>query len=197
MRYAPLFALFLLSFPWPAFSDLQECNGTWTNVPCDSTPERVIKETTPPADGREQKDKAQRSLWFHDLEMKQIKARREYKLDIDIEDVRAICNDQKLPSENCKKATLERRAQIDTQLGQAEELKLKKKEAEKKTNSDDPLAVPVVVQNNDYYATPTPYLPPILPTTPHPQPLGRTLQQRPDQGRMPPHGMPKGPGHPH
>jgi hypothetical protein len=188
MRHSLLFAAIIFIFPLPARAELHECNGIWTNVPCAGTPERTIQEA-PKRDTTVTKDQSQRSLWFHDLEMAQIKAQREYQVDVSIDNARAICSDTRMSAESCKRAITARRSEIDHRVHDAEDLRLKRAENDKRTDSGT--TETVVVQNNQYLLPrPTIQPPPIVPTTLRPRPLPLSDVQRDSNRAGPPAARP-------
>lgn len=167
--YIKLALVFLL----PALSvaaDVHRCGDTWTNKSCDATSEATPEVAAPDTQAATRKAKAERNSWLHELEMRRFRAKREHKLDVDVGDVRQICEDLNTPATECRKAIAERSSKIEEQILHARELDLKKAELEQKAKST-PQEPPtrIIVQNNDWdyrLPRPTPYLPPVLPPTP-------------------------------
>ncbi len=158
-----LLALPFLLTPLSTLADLHECNGVWTNTPCQGEAQHTLAETTTTPDPL-RKELSERDLWLHDLEMRRLRAKREYNIDIDISEARALCQNIKTTAIQCKQTVTEKNVAIDGALSDAERLEQQKKDAEKKATSNDPATV-VVIQNNDGYPTPfrTPYPPPVFP----------------------------------
>lgn len=102
MRYFLLFSLALLS-TCPAFAELYECNGTWTNRSCESEASTVIAERPLQQRSQEQVDRDQKKLWIHSIESKLFEARREFGIEIDITAVHSTCSEQSSSLIECRK----------------------------------------------------------------------------------------------
>ena len=167
-----------------AHAEMRECKGVWTNKPCEEAPQHALKESSS-VESPLQREKSQRSLWLHDLEMKSIKAKREFKVDVDIGDVQVICHDLQISTAGCRKAIADKDALLEERITAAKTLALKKAQLEAQTTpQQQPLQV--IVQNNDHFPrrSPTPYPPPVLNPTPR---IGIPLD-RPMNRVLPPAG---------
>ena len=117
-------ALFLaLALPAVAGADIYNCNGEWTNKPCRGKPTQVIKpgdsasRVLKPEEVREQSEK--RSI-FHELNMRNITARRELNVRVDITNVERTClHEADKSADQCRAVAQEADAIISQRIAEA------------------------------------------------------------------------------
>lgn len=85
-KFAILFSLHFI-FISVCYADLNNCNGTWTNKPCDGlsrVPEEKKENTSDP-------DKSKKESLLHDLRMLSLESRRDYEIRYDISLTERTC----------------------------------------------------------------------------------------------------------
>lgn len=122
IRLAFLGALIFL--PVSALAELNECEGVWTNKACDGT---VIEKPTESAvndsSSVESKEKAvllskKRSL-LHELTMKTIRAKREFEVEYELDEIEAFCLNKESSLAECKEKIKTARTEINSEVSQA------------------------------------------------------------------------------
>ena len=101
-------------------AEMVKCNGIWTNRPCQGYSETKLQadEVVPPANKAEATALSKKRSLFHELTMKSIEARREYGVDLSLEDVESFCLRQKTSVDECREKTEKRADKIDGKLTQ-------------------------------------------------------------------------------
>ncbi len=107
----------LLSYQSAAYAELYECDGKWTNKPCNGDVTRSIEESgsAAPADEATKALREKTSL-LHDLRMKEIKAREQYDIQYDISSVEKFCLSQESSIEDCSKRIESARTALDKRI---------------------------------------------------------------------------------
>lgn len=112
-------AFFLISifiFAGSGAAEIYECDGVWTDIPCDGTVGKVIKEAKGPASGETLKKESdgRTRKWLHDLDMKAFRARREHEVDVSTATAHAVCTDlQSSEFKKCRDAIDKTEAEIN------------------------------------------------------------------------------------
>jgi hypothetical protein len=88
-------------------AELVECNGTWTNKPCDKATgapleEKPVRELT-----QAEKEMNSKKLWLHDLEMQVIQVRRETGINIKFSTTQDVCLRTESSLSDCQRAISE------------------------------------------------------------------------------------------
>ena len=130
-----------------SFADLYNCNGTWTNRPCNSSSKIPEKEDTP-----KNKDKSKKESILHDLRMLVIKAKREHDIRYNIDVIEDLCKTSNL--EECDKSVKTAQKELQAQVTDADEAKERNaliREAnklKKERNKIEENKPPVIIQQN-------------------------------------------------
>jgi hypothetical protein len=117
--------------------EVHDCNGRWTNLPCDqaAAPANNKKVLTPD----EARARSQKETLLHKLRMKSIEADRKYKIDLDMSVVESLCNNVTTSLEICRKESERLEEKLDRKINAAALLKQREEKIEK-------LKEPAVVQ---------------------------------------------------
>lgn len=112
------------------YAELSNCNGVWTNEPCDGKASSKLEEKdfTPQDPQKRLQSKKQQIL--HDLRMKELNAERAYKVDVAIDAAETSCNNPATTLEDCQEKVSELRDKIDQGILAAKELSIKEKKLE-------------------------------------------------------------------
>jgi hypothetical protein len=145
-----LFAALLL--PAGAGAQINNCGGVWTNQPCTGEKRATLGEAPPREQGVVEKDMDAKQLWFHDLEMQALKARRSAGIEVDMSLARGVCLREGSSLEDCTQAVNQVRSQLIDKLAEGRKPARKVKRSEP-TNSQQNNTV-VVVNNNGSYCDP-------------------------------------------
>ncbi len=90
-----------LVHPGPAFSDLYDCGGIWTNKPCEGTEaQKTLPEIERPVDLDAEALKKKESLAGR-LRADADRARRDHGIDLDISGVESACRAKETTYEDC------------------------------------------------------------------------------------------------
>lgn len=124
-----LFIIFLTLFPLQTLlAEVYECNGVYSNVPC----EQQKKELQPA--GRLSQDEINRrkqlsrkKSLLHELSMTIIKAKREYKLDYDMQIVEDYCLEAGTTPIECNSKVNELSEKIENRISTLENIKAQQK----------------------------------------------------------------------
>jgi len=128
-----------------AVAQLMECDGVWTNTPCEGniSGEMQEREYTPPDPEIEQRNR--KGLILHDLRMKQLESEREYGVDISIQSAEQLCGDDSSSVAQCREAVESLMEKIDNRVIAARELKSREGESgEREVRSDDATYITVI-----------------------------------------------------
>lgn len=137
-----------------AQADFVQCNGVWTDKPCEGSVGGTIPQSVPPSGGEDPGRSEKRSL-LHELTMKSIKAREEYELSYDVRFVQEWCMRKETTVDACRERVDKEEASLDKKMIRASALvdeKRKRKQEEeeekiKKTQSEANATQVTVVQN--------------------------------------------------
>ncbi len=145
---------FLLAMAAPAFaeeSQLRNCNGRWTNLPCEEAKAGdTIKATRKVLSPTEAKLRSDKQGLFHELTMKNIDAKRKLQVDISIVSAEQLCFDRPSTLDECRaeierlEDRLDRRVDAATDLRE-KELAKKEKELEKERKKAEAAAQSTVI----------------------------------------------------
>lgn len=161
---AYLVSAFLMPFLIPnVLADIYECNGVWTNRPCEQNPTRLIPEVThsvAPTDSAPKIDQAVDEQSVRQAQetkkaavLKLIgavqRARREDGLEIDAAPIETLCESPATPPETCVQASEGLVAQIEQRVTEERLLKLREQEVQQ-DGADAGDSNVVVVQQGDF-----------------------------------------------
>ena len=156
-----------------AHADFVQCNGVWTNQPCEGSVGATISQTPPPAASEDPSRGAKRSL-LHELTMKNIKAREEFEIRYDLKTLEDFCLRKETTVEECQKRISQADSELDKKILResriASERKQRKADEEKakiaKTQEESNTTQINIIQNRPYYRYPqynNPYPQPTYP----------------------------------
>lgn len=115
--YFPLFVLLISSIPSSAKTELVNCNGKWTNGPCEEGSAKTLPEKASSAnDSPDRND--MRSL-YTDLDLRNFRAKREFGIEISLEDARISCLSNKATLDECRKVTSAQNEKLDLLIAKA------------------------------------------------------------------------------
>ncbi len=120
----------LLSVLVPTISQAQvyECNGTWTNQPCNGEPAKTLTgQPSIPSPAVTDPDRGAKRTIFHDLTMKSIRAKGEYDIKVDLSVAEKLCIKELAPLEACSNQAKADEDAIDEKIKSAESLRLEQK----------------------------------------------------------------------
>jgi hypothetical protein len=126
-----------------ASAELSLCNGVWTNAKCDSEAANVLKEKESVAPPKPVVEKQKKEYALHELLMHQVKAKREYGIDIFVNDVIDECRNTDIDPQNCNKLVGERYLEITKLVEEAKKSKPIQSEEQKTTLNEQPSTVVV------------------------------------------------------
>jgi len=125
--------------PWfapNAMADLQLCDGLWTNKSCEGnlalSLDEQPSESVPPTN----KTQSLKKLQFHDLDMKNLRAKREFDVSVSIELARQKCRAESYSLDDCLEEIYKAEGRLESKVERAKKLKLEeeKLEVEKEAN---------------------------------------------------------------
>ncbi|MCB0324802.1 MAG: hypothetical protein KDD69_14565, partial [Bdellovibrionales bacterium] len=103
-RQAPLLLLFCCALPKLAEAEVSNCDGRWTNRPCEGTVSATLEEVErAPLDPASARRRRKQSL-LHDLRMAAIEAERSHGVVVALGPAEARCSDQATTIEQCQEA---------------------------------------------------------------------------------------------
>ncbi len=151
MKRILIITLAISSLTHNAYAELHQCDGTWTNKPCEGKIAESIKETSGRVRTAEEVELSQKELWLHDLEMGRLKARKEFGVKVSTLEAQTICNEKTTSLIDCRKAISAREDEIEKGVQAEKDRILKRKEIEERNKAE--LAAReankvVVIQNN-------------------------------------------------
>lgn len=120
---------FFLIFVSAVWADVYQCDGKWTNKPCDG---QVAKKLVETEQGLETVDPARgekRSL-LHELTMKALKARDDYQIRTDLASAQNTCTKPGISLEQCQTTAQKIDKDLDEKIDRAAKLANKKKQLE-------------------------------------------------------------------
>ena len=113
---------FMFIFSGSVRAEMNDCGGVWTNKPCS---DREAVQTTEYDEEKAAETKEQalllskkRSL-FHELTMKSIRAKRDYKVEYDLNEVEKYCFDQATSLDDCKARIKTTQVELESEIGRA------------------------------------------------------------------------------
>jgi hypothetical protein len=149
-----------------AYGQAYNCNGIWSTTPCKTgTPLAILNSglSTPKSeeDLKAIADKNKKESLVHDLNMKSIKAEREYQLRYDIVPISEYCKLSSTSVLDCSQKVNEMHDRIDTRINEVETLNIQKKanelQAEKnKLQTESGKASTTIIKQNVYVGLPSP-----------------------------------------
>jgi hypothetical protein len=153
-QFQLLFTITLLILPAIANAEIFDCQGRWTNRPCDSEPEKVLKETASKSQDAKDLDRSEKESLLHELKMQAIEARRKYNARFDVTAVEKICLKPQTSLRDCKQQvdTLSDRIQERTKTAalidaQEKEIALKEKDLELKRKEQEDNKTVVIIED--------------------------------------------------
>lgn len=92
-------------------SEIKNCGGKWTNGQCEEETEETLPETTTVTiSAPDLKDR--RSL-YTDLDLRNFRAKREYGVEVSLEDARIACLSDRASLKECRKVTKSQNDRLD------------------------------------------------------------------------------------
>lgn len=134
MKKHCLLLIMLSLFPLEgAHAEVQNCNGVWTNQPCNSksalNPHKTTLSTEPPrSDDQLAKDEMRRL--YHDLDMQRLQAQRQYKVRFESGDALGACIGASAELERCRAETTDLKDKLSKRIYEQQAL-----EEQKRTNT--------------------------------------------------------------
>jgi hypothetical protein len=118
----------------PSFgaAEIYNCSGVWTNQPCEDESKAVLEEKPVQKRTEQELQMDQKELWLHDLEMKRLDAKRNYKIDIDTTIAKQVCSDKESELTECRKEIDKAEELLVRRTFQQEKLSAKKASEEPK-----------------------------------------------------------------
>lgn len=133
--------LFLLILPSILRAEITNCNGEWTNKPCDGKVEARFEEVLSEEKSNEDLNKEKKQLFLNQLEILRFKAKKEHNLEFGTLEVNEICNDINTTLEDCRTKA---QTKIDEINNKINELKISQNENNNKNETkEDPISVTV------------------------------------------------------
>ena len=102
MRALLVLSLLILS-PNLSSAEIYNCDGKWTNKPCDGSVSESIKEKTTDKAKADRKILSAKKSLLHELRMEAISAKRKYDVNVDLKKVEELCLKTETSVESCKK----------------------------------------------------------------------------------------------
>ncbi len=151
----------LLLVPHIARADIYECNGTWSNTPCQNPGKVIVEKPSDPRQDEKASTLSRKKSLFHDLNMKHIKAERDHGIIFDISATEAACNKEDVSIEECQTLVQQAHEALDARMSDQELTELQKKnlelELEKQQAATGDSNQQIIIQNNyPTWPTPTP-----------------------------------------
>jgi hypothetical protein len=117
MRARDLLNLPLLFFSTAAAAEITNCNGTWTNRGCGGSPGAAkVNEVRANTDPEKIKALSRKRTIFHELNMKNIAARRDLGIILDLNSLRQLCEDESISIEECERSAAGYDDQLSRQI---------------------------------------------------------------------------------
>lgn len=105
MKHSKLYVcLVLLLTPSIGSAQLYECAGLWSNKPCEDGAEPALKETEARERSPEQINQGVKDSLVHDLTMRNIRAKREFDVDVNIDAAVEECKKTSTSLSACREA---------------------------------------------------------------------------------------------
>ena len=160
------FALNSILLTERSWAQVNNCDGVWSNLPCDAAkapqnPVKIVpKDESKPV---QSKELSQKKSLLHELNMKKIEAERYYKLRYDITNIENYCLIPEVSVEKCQEKVEQLADKIDQRVASLEVIRAQNRanqlqeernrlDAEKADNS-----VVIINQPGYYDPTPTPF----------------------------------------
>jgi hypothetical protein len=148
-----LFLLVVVALPLTALGEIYECDGRWTNVPCKGKTTRTVeaaskRKVMTPEQARSLGDK--RSL-FHELNMKAIKASRDFDLRFDLKEIERVCLEPFSSLEECRMLTESADNRISEKITESKQLAEQRRlaEAQEESNKLQQEANDIAIEHNN------------------------------------------------
>jgi hypothetical protein len=140
-----LFAVVAIVATEAVSEEIVNCNGRWTNQPCDSVSSSlpVKKRVISPEEARARSEKE--SL-LHRLTMRSIEAKRSYGVELDIGGARAQCTASNQTLEACREEVERLEDRLEKRLKVAKKSKQEEEERKKKSREDNNQTTVVIGQ---------------------------------------------------
>lgn len=152
----PLFLVFLLTgslhHTMDAQAEIYKCNGTWTNHPCSEGSQAVFPEKVTAGNPSSEALSEKKSI-VHELVMKQIDARRNFGVKVDVAHIEKFCLDPSSPVKDCLELVEAMDDKIDKRVNEAKEERRQERLDRNQAPDSNPSTVIAIVQA---VATPTP-----------------------------------------
>lgn len=113
-----------------ARAELSNCNGVWTNDPCEGNASSKLEEKDFKPQDPQKRLQSKKQQILHDLRMKELNSERTHKIDIAIDPAETVCNDPATTLEDCQEKVTELRNKIDDAVRDAREIEIEEKKIE-------------------------------------------------------------------
>ncbi|NMC63522.1 MAG: hypothetical protein GYA55_10200, partial [SAR324 cluster bacterium] len=120
------FSLIFLLFQSPSFAEIYNCNGTWTNKPCEGEVSKTLPETDRTPDLQAEAAGKKMGL-VGALELRVQSARRSHGVELDISGIAETCRNNNTSYEECMTLVNNADDRLEARLHQAKLLKEQEK----------------------------------------------------------------------
>lgn len=138
-----------------AQAELTLCDGHWTNQPCSGEVEqklRAVEKSTAQVEAEQaaRKQRSDKRSLVHEQTMKQLRARDEHKIAVDMLPVSDFCLQDSTSVNDCRKELDLVAERIEPKVAEAERLKAQQRanQLQEQNNEIEKNKVPVIVINN-------------------------------------------------
>jgi hypothetical protein len=146
-RFALLALLSLGLFAPSARAELHDCNGVWTNRPCDAgQSESTLKEKAYREQSEAERTADRKRFIFNELDLRRLKAIREQNISLAIETVRDACMSAGTSLADCQKEANDANAELDKRIAAV----VPKEQPKAKEKEEAPTQTVVTVIDNTY-----------------------------------------------
>ena len=146
MRFILILSILIL-IPQAAIAEIVNCNGVWTNEPCDSEPNAKLEAVEASDDSIDQKLKSQKQAALHELRTLKFNLEHEHGGSFSIASAERVCSDSNSSLEDCESSV--NIVETDLLNKQLTLSKLDKKQD--KSNEEENSGDTVVIQQNNNY----------------------------------------------
>ena len=113
-------ASFLISVSG-AMAELYECNGVWTNKPCQGAPEKSLNEVKIEPQTKAEEETSKRAYWIKELDLRASMAKSEWDVVVDVFDIQSLCKDVTTPLAKCEESVAQRLNLINDKVSEAKD----------------------------------------------------------------------------
>lgn len=153
LRISLIALLFLAALmPARAFSQIYDCQGTYTNRPCQEGEGRLVFEEKPfqPLSS-EQTEKHQKETWIRELESARFRVKKEYGIDVSIASAIETCGLKAF--EDCLTAVQAKESEINQIISEQAKALRAGQNGKEKTDAPKNIAISIVQQQTLVHRT--------------------------------------------